>query len=139
MKIKANTSTLKQTRWYEYAVRFLMGGAITAIAGLIAKKFGPTVGGLFLAFPAIFPATATLVEKHERQKKEKHGLQGQCRGRLAAALDAAGATMGSIALIIFAVLVWKFLPGHRTWLALLTGTILWLGVALIIWRIREEL
>jgi hypothetical protein len=30
---------------------------------------GPRVGGLFLAFPAIFPASATLVEKHEKQKK----------------------------------------------------------------------
>jgi hypothetical protein len=30
--------------------------------GLLAKKFGSTVGGLFLAFPAIFPASATLIE-----------------------------------------------------------------------------
>jgi hypothetical protein len=36
---------------------------MTAIPGWIASKYGPVVGGLFLAFPAIFPASATLVEK----------------------------------------------------------------------------
>jgi hypothetical protein len=34
----------------------------------------PVVGGLFLAFPAIFPASATLIEKHVRERKEKAGL-----------------------------------------------------------------
>jgi len=62
---------------------------------MIAKKFGPEVGGLFLAFPAIFPATATLLEKHEKQKKQRKGLNGTKRGRLAAGVDAAGAAMGA--------------------------------------------
>jgi hypothetical protein len=51
------------------------------------------VGGLFLAFPAIFPASATLVEKHEAENKKRRGLSGMVRGREAAALDAAGAAM----------------------------------------------
>jgi len=54
MKVHADFSALRRTKWYEYAIRFLFGGIITAITGLIAKKFGPQVGGLFLAFPAIF-------------------------------------------------------------------------------------
>jgi hypothetical protein len=74
MHIQVDPSALRQTKWHEYAVRFLVGGLITAAAGVIAKKFGPTVGGLFLAFPAIFPAGATLIEKHEEQKKEKKGI-----------------------------------------------------------------
>jgi hypothetical protein len=45
------------------------GGAVTVAAGLIANKWGPGVGGLFLAFPAIFPGSATLVEKHKKQKR----------------------------------------------------------------------
>ena len=69
MRIKIDPSGILKTRWYEFAVRFFFGGLITAIAGLIAKKFGPGVGGLFLAFPAIFPASATLIEKHEKQRK----------------------------------------------------------------------
>ena len=44
--------------------------------GIIAKKFGPGMGGLFLAFPAIFPARATLVEKHEKEKKQQAGMEG---------------------------------------------------------------
>ena len=79
-------------------------------AGLIANKWGPGVGGLFLAFPAIFPSSATLVEKHEKQKKQQHGLDGTIRGREAAGLDAAGAAIGSIGLIALAVAVWRLMP-----------------------------
>jgi len=81
MQIRFDPSALRQTKWHEYAVRFLLGGLITAVAGVIAKKFGPSLGGLFLAFPAIFPASATLIEKHEKQKTEKEGLQGIQRAR----------------------------------------------------------
>src|SRR5881398_2408468 len=87
----------------EYALRFLFGGLIPAVAGIIAKKFGPGVGGLFLAFPAIFPASATLIEKHEKQKKESEGLRGTERAREAVSVDAAGAAMGSIGLLVFAL------------------------------------
>jgi hypothetical protein len=70
MRIELDVSALHRTRWSEYAVRFLFGGIVTAATGLIAKQFGPVVAGLFLAFPAIFPAGATLIEKHEKQKKQ---------------------------------------------------------------------
>src|SRR5215469_16085164 len=69
MSVSVNFSALRRTKWYEYTARFLFGGAITALAGLLAQHFGPVIGGLFFAFPAIFPASATLVEKHERAKK----------------------------------------------------------------------
>ena len=61
MRIKLDLGALKKPKWQHYAIRFLFGGLITVATGLIAHKFGPTVGGLFLAFPAIFPATATLI------------------------------------------------------------------------------
>jgi Protein of unknown function (DUF3147) len=72
--VRLHFSALRQIGWHEYAVRFLFGGLITAAAGIIAKKFRPGVGGLFLAFPAIFPASATLIEKHEKQKKQRAGF-----------------------------------------------------------------
>jgi Protein of unknown function (DUF3147) len=138
MQIKVDLSVLGQTKWYEYAIRFLFGGIITGVAGLIAQRFGPGIGGLFLAFPAIFPASATLIEKHERQKKEKEGLQGTQRGREAASIDAAGSAMGSIGLSVFALLVWQFLPRHSTWIVLTAATAAWLSVSLLIWHIRKQ-
>jgi hypothetical protein len=107
MKISLDLSALGKTKWYEYALRCAFGGSITVAAGLVAKKWGPGVGGLFLAFPAIFPASATLVEN--TRKKQQHGVDGTTRGREAAGLDAAGAAIGSIGLIAFAVAVWRLM------------------------------
>ena len=139
MKVHADFSVLRRTKWYEYAVRFLFGGIITAITGIIAKKFGPQVGGLFLAFPAIFPATATLLEKHEKQKKQRKGLNGTKRGRQAAGVDAAGAAMGSGGLLIFALIVWKLLPGNPGSMVLAGATLSWVIVAISIWTAAEKL
>lgn len=138
MQIKLDFRTVKQTKWYECAIRFALGGIITVIAGLVAKKFGPAVGGLFLAFPAIFPASATLVEDHEEEKKEQKGMHGSERGRDAAALDAAGAAMGSIGLLLFAVLVWQILPEHSTRLVLVAALALWFFSSCIVWFVREH-
>ena len=77
MRVKIDLSVLGQTKWHDYMLRFFFGGLVTAIAGVIAKAFWPVVGGLFLAFPAISPASATLIEKHEKQKKERRGLEGR--------------------------------------------------------------
>jgi hypothetical protein len=112
MQVKIDPSALKQTRWYEFGVRFLFGGLITAGAGIVAKEFGPGMGGLFLAFPAIFPAGATLIEKHEKQKNERAGLHGTARGRKAAAIAAAGASIGCIGLFIFALVVKRYSVSH---------------------------
>jgi hypothetical protein len=138
MQIKVDLSVLGQTKWYEYAVRFLFGGLITAFAGIIVKKLGPGIGGLFLAFPAIFPASATLIEKHEKQKKEKEGLRGTQRGREAASIDAAGAAMGSSGLLVFALLVWQLIPRHSTWMVLMAATAAWLAVSVLIWLVRKQ-
>ncbi|MGY4435291.1 hypothetical protein ACVWWO_007768 [Bradyrhizobium sp. F1.13.1] len=94
MPVKLSLSALKQTRWYEYGIRFLLGGLATVLTGVLGARFGVSVGGLFLALPAIFCASATLVESHERRTKEKAGLSGTRRGQEAAALDAAGAAWG---------------------------------------------
>lgn len=136
-QIQIHADTLKQTRWYECAIRFALGGAITVVAGLAAKKFGPTVGGLFLAFPAIFPASATLIEKHERERKEQKGLHGSERGRDAAALDASGAAMGSIGLVSFALPVWMALPDHSPVFILIAAAVLWFATACSLWLMRE--
>jgi Kef-type K+ transport system membrane component KefB len=138
MPVSFNTSALKQTRWYQYAVRLLLGGLITAIAGLIAKKCGPNFGGLFLAFPAILPASATLIEKHERERKEKKGLHGTVTAKKAVAADAAGASLGSVALLAFAWFVWKTLQQLPVWQTLLAATAIWLMVSVLLWFVRKR-
>jgi Protein of unknown function (DUF3147) len=138
MRISINLSALGKTRWYEYAVRFLFGGTVTALSGLVAKKYGPAVAGLFLAFPAIFPASATLIEKHERKKKERAGIFQTKRGRQAAALDACGAALGTIGLLSFGLTIW-FTNSYFNWgFVLLFATITWAAVSLVLWRLRKS-
>jgi hypothetical protein len=138
MKVTFDFSALARTKWYELSIRFVCGGAITVFAGLLAKEFGPVFGGLFLAFPAIFPASATLVEKHEREKKQNAGIMNSMRGRQAAALDARGAVMGGIGLLCFALVIWGLLPRANAVLALCAGICDWLAVSVLIWRASKK-
>jgi len=41
MKITADLAAIRTVRWSELALRFLFGGLVTVLAGLIAKAFGP--------------------------------------------------------------------------------------------------
>ncbi len=123
---------LKEGRWYEYLVRFVLGGIATVLAGCVADAFGPQYGGLFLAFPAVFCASASLVERHERQRKAERGLSGERRGRLAAALDAKGAAIASIGLSGFGICV--FLFAERSSASLLLGLIIWIIISYGLWR-----
>src|SRR3979409_1033383 len=132
MIVRVKRSALKQSRWYEYVLRFVIGGLATAMAGAIAAFFGPEAGGLFLAFRAIFGASATLIEKHERERKQKLGLSGDRRGKEAAALDAAGAGLGSIGLAAFGAGGWYLAP-TMTFGSLALGWVHWLRVSVLLW------
>ncbi len=138
MIVQINPSAALRTRWYEYLIRFVLGGAMTAAAGFIALQYGQIVGGLFLAFPAIFPASATLVEKHTRERKEKAGMSGARRGKEAAALDAAGAVLGSLGLAGFALVIWLLVESSAL-AALVLATAGWLGVSVLAWLVRRWL
>jgi phosphotransferase system glucose/maltose/N-acetylglucosamine-specific IIC component len=135
--ISVSTSAIQRAKWWEYILRFVLGGLVTAVAGILAKQVGPGFGGLFLAFPAILAASSTLVEKHERERKEQKGMHGAYRARHAAGADAAGAAMGSLGLIAFAVFTWKLLPDHKPWLVIAGATLLWMficGGAWFLWK-----
>jgi hypothetical protein len=137
MRIKINLAGTRQIKFSEYALRFFFGGTITVVTGLVAKKFGPGVGGLFLAFPAIFPATATLIASREYEKKLVIGLDGTLRGREAAAIEARGAAYGTFGLVAFALIVWLFLPMHGTGLVLMAAALAWVMVSVLLWRIAR--
>ena len=138
MMIHVNFAALRDVHWYEFLIRFGLGGAMTVIAGAIASRFGAATGGLFLAFPAIFPASVTLVEKHTRQRKEKKGLRGARRGIDAAALDARGAALGSLGLIGFAGAIFLLIERSTT-LALAAGTAIWAIISVLTWWGRGRL
>jgi len=131
--IRIDPSGLKETRWHEFALRFLIGGGITVMAGLIAKSFGPVIGGLFLAFPAIFPASATLVAKHEEEKKAKAGLHGHARALEAAGLTAVGAALGCTGLAAFAVINWAMLARYPALVTFVIAIAVWFAGAYLAW------
>lgn len=139
MLVRLDFSSLRQTKWHEYATRFLLGGAITLITGLIAKGFGPVIAGLFLAFPAIFPASATLIERHERERRQRAQASVGLRGRLQAALDARGAALGSLGLMLFGAVVWLFLPDHNAAVVGLVALLLWLLLVVAAWAVRRRI
>jgi hypothetical protein len=136
--IKVDLSSLRETRLHEYAIRFLFGGICTVLAGLIAKRFGAAVGGLFLAFPAIFPAGASLIEDHEKQRKAECGLDGTARGRLAARVDATGASLGCIGLMAFAIVLWRGIPGRNAYRVISVATFVWMLLSSALWALRRK-
>jgi hypothetical protein len=136
--VRLSLIALKQTHWHEYALRFVLGGMATVFTGIIGARFGASMGGLFLALPAIFCASATLIDKHERRKKQKAGLTGDRRGQQAAALDAAGAGLASIGLIAFAATFYAIVPQSISG-AFLAALVAWAFVAVSAWWLRRKL
>ena len=136
MVVRFKLSALRQSQPYEYVIRYVLGGFVTVFAGIVADICGPGAGGLMLAFPAIFCASATLVEKHERQRKADKGLRGDARGRQAAALDASGAAWGSVGLAAFGAAIWM-LVGSGLMLALIAASFAWCIIPAAMWHVRR--
>ncbi|HEY8088337.1 MAG TPA: DUF3147 family protein, partial [Polyangiaceae bacterium] len=122
MKPTVDLGKLTKSRPWEYGVRFLFGGLVTACAGLVTHRWGPVVGGLLLGFPAILPASLTLVEEHG--------------GRAEAVDDARGGTLGSVGLVAFGAVVWLTADGWPAAGALLVATVAWAVVAGGLWALR---
>lgn len=133
--IEVSPSSLQEGRWY--VVRFALGAAATVSTGLISSRYGASIGGLFLALPAIFCASATLIEKHEIRRMREAGLEGKRRGQQAAALDAAGASLGALGMLAFAgafsLLVERSVAG-----AFAGASLAWLAVSVAAWFARRK-
>lgn len=128
MKVEVDVGRLKETRWHEYLLRFFLGGLITALAGWIGKQYGPAYAGLFLGFPAILPAAVTLIESHEMKKKAPERTK---EAKDEAGDDSMGAVLGSVAMIVFAVVIWR-VPGS-IWGIIGLAFAAWLVVAVFAW------
>jgi hypothetical protein len=118
MKPELNWAALHKVKPLEYLVRFAFGGLISVGAAALGAHWGPGVGGLFLAFPAILPASLTLL-------KEKGGTRQACD-------DARGAVLGSLGLCAFALTV---VGGGRAPLVqvLLLATAAWTLTSVALW------
>jgi hypothetical protein len=47
--------------------------------------------------------------------------------------------MGSVGLLVFAVLMTAFIDAHRAWLVIALSTLAWLAVSLLIWQLRKRM
>ncbi|HEY3269110.1 MAG TPA: hypothetical protein VGM37_19540 [Armatimonadota bacterium] len=119
MKLAVQPTRIRETRRHEFAVRFAFGGLVSALTGYIAIQYGPAVGGLFLAFPAILPASVTLVQK-------RHGNR-------AAGLDSIGAAMGAVGLSAFGGVAWDAGAAWPAWAVLAAAAVVWLAVGMSVW------
>jgi hypothetical protein len=107
-------SKLRSVKPREIAMRFGFGGLVALIAGTVGLAAGPKVGGLFLAFPAILPASLTLIEKKE--------------GLTKAWSDASGGILGSVGMAGFALTAMVLLPWNPA-AALLLAMLVWIAVS----------
>jgi hypothetical protein len=95
----------------QYVVRFVFGFLVSSAATMVTAVWGARVGGVFLAFPAILPASLTLIQAEY--------------GRHEAAADAKGGQLGGIGLIAFGLVAWQLLPRLAPSLALVLATAAW--------------
>jgi len=138
MRIGISISKLREGKPREYLSRFVFGGIVTVLATLIAKHYGPVIGGLFLAFPGIFAPGLSMTEKHAEERKAKLGEHGTLFGRAEASVEAAGASAGALGLAAFALVLWKSLPTHALAAVLPLAGVAWLAVSLLVWNFRER-
>jgi uncharacterized membrane protein (GlpM family) len=110
--INMDFSQLKKIRGQDYAIRFLFGGAVSILAQLIAHWTTGRIGGIFTTFPAILLASLTIINKEENREK--------------AADDAQGGVIGSIGLVIAAIVLSVTLGLLLPALSLLLALVIWL-------------
>ena len=136
MMIRIDLAGLRKTKWHDYAARFLFGGLITAAAGLIAQRWGPGIGGLFLAFPAIFPASATLVETRKAEEEPRRPSRRRARarsGRAGCSRNRARLYRPRRIRACRLAAPW----GPMTWIVLGGAGLLWMGISGLGWRILK--
>lgn len=108
-------SKLSQASPGEIGIRFVFGAGISLIAAVVGLVFGAKIGGLFLAFPAVLPATLTLIEQKE--------------GTTKAMADASGGALGAVGLAAFALTASVLLRWNSV-AALLVALLAWVVVSL---------
>lgn len=126
----AQPKKMKRTTAREMAVRAGFGGAVSVVAAVIGVVFGSRVGGLFLACPAILPATLTLIEKKDGKRRAEE--------------DEHGSIAGAIGLVAFAVVGALLVMRTNVGVALSAAMLAWLVASMaaysvhLAWHAREK-
>lgn len=107
------------------AVRFALGAVISVAAALIGTGVGTRFGGMFLAFPAILPASLTLIEHEEGVRRADR--------------SAVGAVLGGTALLVFAGTAEAALGHLAAGLALAIATLAWVACACFLYFVLAYL
>lgn len=113
--VRVDVGKLRKMGLEELGLRFAFGAAASLLAGVVSIVFGPRAGGMFLAFPAILPASLTLIEKKEDLSE--------------ATQDVIGAILGALALVAFAVVGGGALKRFAIGVALALALVAWLAAA----------
>jgi uncharacterized membrane protein (GlpM family) len=99
----------------DLVIRFVFGAAVATVASLIGILLGLRTGGLMLAFPAILPATLTLIEQEESDHSARD--------------DDLGSVLGALGLVAFGAVAWWLIPRAGAPAALVTACLAWLGTS----------
>lgn len=118
-------SALRDARPRDLVIRFVFGFTVSAVAAVIGIVINPRFGGVFLAFPAILPATLTLIEK-EKSKRQAED-------------DDIGAVLGAAALIVFAAIGWWLFTRIGAPLALTIAAAGWLAAAVLMYLVLQAI
>ncbi len=97
------------------AVRFAFGAGISLLAAGVAAVLGPHAGGMFLAFPAILPASLTLLEQQDGHPEAAH--------------DQRGALLGAVGMVAFALVAALTFSVLARPAALAAATVAWVVAA----------
>jgi hypothetical protein len=112
----------------EVAIRFVFGAGIALIAAAVGHFFGAKAGGLFLAFPAVLPATLTLIERKEGTTKAWADASGGALGAVGLATFALITSLllrwNHVAALLLALLAWALVSGELYALFRITGLFL---------------
>jgi hypothetical protein len=138
VRLRVQITSLRATTPMQYAQRFLFGGLVTVVATLIADKWGPVVGGMFLAFPGIFPAGVSLVEEHKTERESQEGKVGVILARGEASVEATGASAGTWGLAAFGLVIWKESALHSLPVVLACAGSAWVALSWTAWMVRDR-
>jgi hypothetical protein len=116
---------LRDVRLRDYLVRFALGAGVSIVAGVLGQVVSARFAGVFLAFPAILPASLTLIQAKE--------------GTREADRNAIGAVLGALGLTVFAATAEAAFGRLDPWVALALALPAWVVVSVALYGLLAHL